>query len=58
MKTEKIKTPKKGAVQRLRELQKKNRGKASPELLDILKIQDEPENKQSAVPQADKDLEL
>ena len=58
MKTNKIKTPKKGAVQRLRELQKKNRGKVSSELLDILKVQKEPENKQSAKPQADKDLEL
>ena len=38
MENDKIKTPKKGAIQRLRELHKKNHGKASPELLDILKV--------------------
>lgn len=44
MKTEKIKSPRKGSVRRLREFQEKNCGKASPELLDILNIQNESEN--------------
>jgi hypothetical protein len=37
MEKTKLKTPKKGAVKRMRELYEKNRGKASAELIEILK---------------------
>lgn len=38
------KTPKKGAVKRMRELFEKNRGKASPELIEILKTPTDEKN--------------
>jgi len=59
MKVDKIKTPKKGAVKRLRDFYEKNRGKASPDLLDILKTpaDEKSQDKKSAKP-ADKDAEI
>ena len=52
MTNEKPKAPDKDAVQKLRELYEKRKGKASPELLDILKKQPmkEDDEKKSAVP--------
>lgn len=60
MENVKAKAPQKGAVKRLRELYEKNRGKASPELLDILKapVKEKSEDKKSALPIADKDLDI
>ncbi|OYZ21258.1 MAG: hypothetical protein B7Y39_09505 [Bdellovibrio sp. 28-41-41] len=60
MKTDKVKTPKKGAVKRLREFYEKNRGKPSPELLDILKApaEEKSQDKKSAKPPVDKDLDI
>lgn len=60
MKTDKIKTPKKGAVKRLREFYEKNRGKPSADLLDILKAPagEKSQDKKSAKPSVDKDLEI
>jgi len=59
MKTDKVKTPKKGAVKRLREFYKENRGKPSPELGEILKTpgEEKSQDKKSAKPTA-KDLEI
>lgn len=56
----KPKVPKKGAVKRLREFYESNRGKASPELLDILKspAKEKSEDKKTALPVPDKDVEL
>lgn len=56
----KIRTPKKGAVKKMRELYEKNRGKASKELLKIINTpssQDE-ENKKSASTYKNNDMEL
>jgi hypothetical protein len=55
MEPNKPKLPQKGAVKRLREFQEKNRGKASSELLEILKTpsQEKSKNKKSASPPAD-----
>jgi hypothetical protein len=54
------KTPKKGAVKRMRELYEKNRGKASSELIEILKTptSDQSKDKKSALPKADQDADL
>ena len=59
MKMDKVKTPKKGAVKRLREFYEKNRGKASSELGEILKTpsEEKSQDKKSAKPPA-KDLEI
>lgn len=58
METTKPKIPKKGAVKRLREFYEKNRGKPSPELVEILKVPEKSEDKKSAKPVVDKDLEI
>lgn len=59
MKTDKPKIPKKGAGKRLREFYEKNRGKPSPELIEILKtpIDEKSKDKKSAKP-PEKDLEI
>ena len=59
MKADKLKTPKKGAVKRLREFYEKNRGKPSSELVEILKTpaEEKSQDKRSAKPPA-KDLEI
>ena len=58
MKKDKPKTPKKGAVKRLREFYEQNRGKPSAELGEILKtpVDENSQDKKSALPRADKDL--
>ncbi len=57
MNSSKPKVPKKGAVKRLREFSKMNRGKPSRELLEILQNSDEEsKDKKSAKP--DRDLEI
>ncbi len=60
MKTDKIKTPKKGAVKRLREFYEKNRGKPSSELGEILKVPagEKSQDKKSAKSSVEKDLEI
>lgn len=59
METIKPKTPKKGAVKRLREFYEKNRGRPSSELVEILKTpsEEKSKDKKSAKP-TDKDLEI
>jgi hypothetical protein len=59
MKTDKLKTPKKGAVKRIREFYEKNRGKPSIELGEILKTpaDEKSQDKKSAKAPA-KDLEI
>lgn len=59
MKKDKPKIPKKGAGKRLREFYEKNRGKPSPELLEILKMpaEEKSQDKKSAKP-SDRDLEI
>jgi hypothetical protein len=56
----KLKTPQKGAVKRLREFYEKNRGKASPELIEILKTppDEKHKDKKSAKPLTDKEIEI
>ncbi|OFZ15741.1 MAG: hypothetical protein A2Z20_05255 [Bdellovibrionales bacterium RBG_16_40_8] len=60
MNSSKLKTPQKGAVKRLREFYEKNRGKASPELIEILKTpsDEKQKDKKSAKPLTDKDIEI
>lgn len=60
MKTDKPRTPKKGAVKRLREFHKKNRGKPSPDLLEILKspADEKSKDEKSAKSSVDKDVEI
>ena len=60
MKTDKVKIPKKGAVKRLRDFYEKNRGKASADLVEILKTPtiEKSQDKKSAKPTAEKDLEV
>jgi hypothetical protein len=60
MENNKPKVPKKGAVKKIREWYEKNRGDASPELLDILKepAKKKSEDKKTALPIQEKDLEL
>ena len=58
-KDEKPTFPKKGAVKRMREFYEKNRGKASPELLEILRMTsgEKGKVKKSAISNNDKDSE-
>ncbi len=60
MNENKPKTPKKGAVKRMRDHCEKNRGKASTELREILKTPSEANenDKKSAIQKIDKDAEL
>jgi hypothetical protein len=60
MEQNKLKTPKKGAVKRMRELYEKNRGKASAELIEILKTppSSDVKEKKSALPSSKQDAEL
>ena len=60
MKIDKPKIPKKGAGKRLREFYEKNRGKPSPELLEILKApaEENSQDKKSAKSSVEKDLEI
>lgn len=60
MKKNKPKTPKKGAVKRLREFHEKNRGKPTADLLEILKAPSSEKSKdeKSAKPGVDKDVEI
>jgi hypothetical protein len=59
MKSNKPKTPQKGAVKKLRELYEKRRGNASPELIEILKTppDEKPKDKSAKLPN-DKDIEI
>jgi hypothetical protein len=56
----KPKVPKTGAVKKLREFYERNRGYATPELIDILKTPstEKSKNKKSAKSRADEDVEL
>lgn len=60
MDSNKPKIPKKGAVKKLRELYENKRGRASAELLDILKspAKEKSEEKKSALDISSKDVEL
>jgi hypothetical protein len=60
MSSNKPKTPQKGAVKRLRELYEKRRGKASPELIEILKTppDEKQKDKKSAKSPSDQDVEI
>jgi len=57
---QKYKTPKKGAVKRMRDFYEKNRGKASPELLEILNSPEPKKDseKKSALPQSQSEAEI
>lgn len=55
----KPKVPKKGAVKRLREFYEKNRGRASTELVDILKTpKDKPDQDKKSAKPRDNEAEL
>ena len=60
MQSNKPKIPQKGAVKQLRELYEKRRGRASPELLEILKSPpgEKKKDKKSAKSDVDKDIEI
>lgn len=60
MKSSRPKTPQKGAVKRLKEFYEKNRGKASPELLEILETPEDEKSKdkKSAKSRNDQGLEI
>lgn len=60
MEKTKYKTPKKGAVKRMRELYEKNRGKASATLIEILKTPsaEKSTDKKSAIQKNDTNAEI
>lgn len=60
MEKNKYKTPKKGAVKRMRELYEKNRGKASSTLIEILKTPsvEKSTDKKSAIQKNDTNEEI